>query len=150
MAEFSQAEIETAQEKYVSVLSQLSNSYRDIIEEQKNIRQEEADIASVNAQINSALRAKKAGLQRYINSQGEEVSVAKSLNSLLTYRADLERSYMTGLKSLTDVIYDRIRDEANKLNKEYDTEQIKAAAEFNRIARFMNTLQEKKIGRAHV
>ena len=143
MAEFSQDEIETAQENYASILSQLSNSYRDITEQQKKIRKDEEELISVNAQINAALRAKKAGLKLYINSQGEEVSVARSLNGLLVKRADYEQEYMTALQSLTEVIYDRMRDEANKMNEEYNKEQIKAAAEFNRIGRFTNTLQEK-------
>ena len=142
MAEYSQEEIEQAQENYVSVLSQLSNSYRDIIAEQKIIKNTERELTSLNYKINRALKAKQAGLETYINSQGKEVSVARSLNGLLQRRSDEEIIYMNALGSLTKVIEDRMRDEANKMNDEYDKKQLKAAAQFNRISNALSSVEE--------
>jgi len=118
-------EVNTANEEYVSILSQLSGKYKDIIDKQKELASHLSTLQSAQENLQRAMAAEAAGLKQYTDVEGKQKRIStRTLNGLESEAARLTQLYLSQLQSLTNVIEDRValEEEAYKINEEINNE----------------------------
>ena len=138
------ATTEEAENEYISVLGQLSKQYQDITQQQVIVEQTQGEYAQLQSRVNFLTRLQQQGVQQIVNSQGKQVSLARSLQALQTMLLDKEAEYVNELTSLTKIISDRVavEEEAYRLNNEFNN-AIRSAMQFNRIGRAALSTEEQ-------
>lgn len=127
------ATTEEAENEYTSVLGQLSKQYQDITQQQVILEQTQGEYAQLQSRVNFLTRLQQQGVQQIVNSQGKQVSLARSLQALQTMLLDKEQEYVNELTSLTKLISDRVVAEATFMS----------AMQFNRVGKAVLSTEEQ-------
>jgi len=127
------ATTEEAENEYTSVLGQLSKQYQDITQQQVILEQTQGEYAQLQSRVNFLTRLQQQGVQQIVNSQGKQVSLARSLQALQTMLLDKEQEYVNELTSLTKLISDRVVAE----------ETFMSAMQFNRVGKAVLSTEEQ-------
>jgi len=127
------ATTEEAENEYISVLGQLSKQYQDITQQQVILEQTQGEYAQLQSRVNFLTRLQQQGVQQIVNSQGKQVSLARSLQALQTMLLDKEQEYVNELTSLTKLISDRVVAE----------ETFMSAMQFNRVGKAVLSTEEQ-------
>jgi len=127
------ATTEEAENEYTSVLGQLSKQYQDITQQQVILEQTQGEYAQLQSRVNFLTRLQQQGVQQIVNSQGKQVSLARSLQALQTMLLDKEQEYVNELTSLTKLISDRVIAE----------ETFMSAMQFNRVGKAVLSTEEQ-------
>lgn len=139
------ATTEEAENEYISVLGQLSKQYQDITQQQVILEQTQGEYAQLQSRVNFLTRLQQQGVQQIVNSQGKQVSLARSLQALQTMLLDKEAEYINELTSLTKIISDRVaaEEEAYRINQQLNDATFRSAMQFNRIGRAVLSTEEQ-------
>jgi hypothetical protein len=122
------ATVDEAEKEYSSILSQLSEQYQDIAQQQVILQQTQSDYNKLQSRVNLLLRLQQAGITTIINSQGRQVSLARSLQALQQNLIDKETEYLNEVESLTKTISRRVaEEEAYRIDEKINREREKEA-----------------------
>jgi hypothetical protein len=141
-------EVNTANEEYVSILSQLSGKYKDIIDKQKELASHLSTLQSAQENLQRAMAAEAAGLKQYTDVEGKQKRIStRTLIGLESLAATQTQLYLSQLQSLTKVIQDRVNleEEAYLMDAQFELakQQINSAMGFNRLTSVLKTVEEK-------
>jgi len=141
-------EVNTANEEYVSILSQLSGKYKDIIDKQKELASHLSTLQSAQENLQRAMAAEAAGLKQYTDVEGKQKRIrTRTLIGLESLAATQTQLYLSQLQSLTRVIQDRVNleEEAYLMDAQFELakQQINSAMGFNRLTSVLKTVEEK-------
>lgn len=139
------ATTEEAENEYISVLGQLSKQYQDITQQQVILEQTQGEYAQLQSRVNFLTRLQQQGIQQIVNSQGKQVSLARSLQALQAMLLDKESEYVNELTSLTKIISDRVaaEEEAYRINQQLNDATFRSAMQFNRIGTAVLSTEEQ-------
>ena len=139
------ATTEEVENEYTSVLGQLSKQYQDITQQQVILQQTQNEYAMLQSRVNLLTRLQQQGVQQIVNSQGKQVSLARSLQALQAMLLDKESEYVNELSSLTKIISDRVavEEEAYKINQQLNDATFRSAMQFNRVGGAVLSTEEQ-------
>ena len=123
------ATVQDAENEYSSILSQLSDKYQDIIQQQNILQSSVSALRSAQENLQRAVTAEAAGLTSYVNSEGKRKRiVTNTLNGLQSRVAELEQIYIKELTDLTATISLRVaEEEAYRIDEKISREREREA-----------------------